>query len=176
MINPNPMGGKSEEVIIQGKGKYIWVVRPNPQFDDYRLVIYPDNKSLEILKGLKEQGMKNLLRKDDDGYNMQFKRPIKKDIKDRNTGGMKTITFLPPVVVDENGDIWPNDKLIGSGSDLTVKLEVYSHGTPTGGKAKAARIAGVKIDNLVPYTKEKDLNDEQREQIKGLDTAPRPIW
>jgi len=61
--------------------------------------------------------------------------------------------------------------------DGTVKLEIYSHPTPSGTKAKAARWAGLKIDNLVPFNKDTDFPDPaQKEQAEGLDEQPQQIW
>jgi len=52
----------------------------------------------------------------------------------------------PPKVVDSEGDTWDEDTLIGNGSDITVKLDVW-----LGTKAKKIRWEGVRIDNLVEY-------------------------
>jgi hypothetical protein len=159
----------TEVVRLSGKAKYIFVLSKS-QFDDWRILLYPNAESLEIIKKLKSEGVKNHLKKDDDGYNMQFKRPVVKEIKG------KLITYEPPVVVDKDGNAWPPGVAIGSDSDVTIKLEVYEHGTPGGGKAKACRLQGIRVDNLVPYNKDVEWSAEQQALVEGLDTAPKPIW
>lgn len=52
----------------------------------------------------------------------------------------------PPDVVDEYGAEWNPETLIGNGSDVTVKLDVW-----IGNKATKIRWDGVRVDNLVPY-------------------------
>jgi len=130
--------------------------------------LYPDTKSLEAIRELQTQGVKNQLKKDDDGYHMTFSRPFEKEIKDKN-GTTRKIGFTPVQVLDNQN--LPFDGLIGNGSDVTVKLEVYTHGTPGGGKAKAARLYAIKVDNLVPYTSD-DMPAEEAHQVKGLADQP----
>lgn len=52
----------------------------------------------------------------------------------------------PPKVVDADGNPWDEEVLIGNGSDITVKLDVW-----IGNKAKKVRWEAVRVDNLVPY-------------------------
>lgn len=150
----------AEEVTFKGKAK--WANRlyvPDIEYKKWGLTLYPDAPSLEIIRDLQAQGVKNVLKKDDDGYYLNLGRPTEKVIRG------KVIPFSPPVVVDKDGVA--TTASIGNGSDVTVKMEVYSHGTPTGGKAKAMRLAGVRIDNLIPYEKG-SFTDEEAQQAEGL--------
>lgn len=54
----------------------------------------------------------------------------------------------PPKVVDADGNEWDPEVLIGNGSDITVKLNVW-----IGTKAKKVRWDGIRVDTLVEYTK-----------------------
>lgn len=160
-----------DAVYLQGKVSWVKYITPDPMYNKWSVTLHPNAESLEIIRDLQTEGVKNQFKKDEDGYYIQFSRPVDRKIKG------KVIGMTPPVVLDKDGQ--PMDGVaIGNGSDATVKLEVYSHGTPSGGKAKAARFAGLKIDNLIPFNKDTDFPDPaQREQAKGLDEQPvQPVW
>ena len=53
----------------------------------------------------------------------------------------------PPRVVDADNNEWDPEVLIGNGSDITVKLNVW-----IGTKAKKVRWDGIRVDSLVEYT------------------------
>jgi len=52
----------------------------------------------------------------------------------------------PPKVIDSDGGTWDEETLIGNGSDITVKLNVW-----IGNKAKKIRWEAVRVDELVEY-------------------------
>jgi len=52
----------------------------------------------------------------------------------------------PPTVIDEESRTWEPETLIGNGSDITVKLDVWQ-----GNKATKIRWEAVRVDNLIPY-------------------------
>ena len=85
------------------------------------------------------------------------------------------MTFAPPIVFDSEGKVLSN-VIIGDGSDLTVKCQVYPYGGKGGiAKGIGARLESVRIDNLVPYTNSNlDPNDER--QSRGLMGQPEPIF
>lgn len=161
----------SENVYLQGKAKWVKTHGLNP-WGKWTVTLYPVPASLEIIRDLQIQGLKNTLRKDDDGYHMNFSRPFDKEFKDKN-GTTRKIGFTPVELVDSQG--LPFDGYVGNGSDVTIKLEVYQHGTPGGGKAKAARLTGIRVDNLVPYTPA-DYDEEQQRQLRGLDKQPPQLF
>jgi len=57
----------------------------------------------------------------------------------------------PPKVVDADGNPWDEEVLIGNGSEITVKLDVW-----IGNKAKKVRWEAVRVDELVPYEPQDD--------------------
>lgn len=57
----------------------------------------------------------------------------------------------PPEVIDSDNNPWNRDVLIGNGSDVTVKLDVWE-----GKKAKKIRWEGLRVDNLVEYEAPED--------------------
>lgn len=163
-------GKGSDSVYIQGKVSWVKYVTPDPTYNKWSVRVHPNNEGLEIIRDLQTQGVKNQFKKDDDGYYIQFSRPT-----DRKING-KVVGMTPPVVLNSDGT--PMEGVaIGNGSDGTVKLEIYTHGTPSGGKAKAARWAGLKIQNLIPFNKDTDFPDPaQVEQAKGLDEQPEQLF
>lgn len=110
---------------------------------------YPEACTVDLildqkdLKTVKDAYPKINVRITDDGMSVKFRRNW---VNGRNPkwGG-------PPIVVDENGDDWPEDKLIGNGSTLRVAAEVYDtkHG-------KGMRLLKVQVLDYV----EPDLPDE----------------
>lgn len=157
---------KTEYLYVQGKCTYARVKNPDVEYDCWHITLYPDHVSLEKIRELQAEGMKNTIKKDDDGWLIKFRRPMSR--KYRNKFGVEqVIPFDPPQVVNPDGTAF--EGYIGNGSDVTLKLEVYQHGTPGGGKAKAARLLSVRVDHLVPYVPGTDGSEENKRQVEGLD-------
>ena len=155
----------TEYVFIQGKISWLKNTVPD-EWGKWKVTIHPNAESLEKIRELQTEGIKNVLKKDDDGYYTTFSRPTQKMIKG------KVIGFAPPEVLQADGKTPLTGILVGNGSDGTVKLEVYSHGTPGGGKAKAARLLSIKVDNLIPFEMNRDFNPNQKEAVAGLKEVP----
>lgn len=159
---------KSEYIFIQGKVSWLKSKMTN-KWNKYSVQIHPNAEGLEIIRGLQAEGLKNNLKKDDDGYYVNFTRPATKEFRSG-----KVVTYAPPDVFDTAGK--PFDGGVGNGSDATLKIEVYQHETPGGGKAKAARWVSARIDNLVPYEPDRDLTDDQKEAASGLEKQPEQLF
>jgi hypothetical protein len=159
---------KTEIIEVQGKGRWFHVLQRN-KFGDWSLELFPNKDSLEVIRKLQAQGMRNQLKWDDteDAWFVRFKRPPKKEIR----GVM--VEMEPPVVMDQNGVKLSGDISFGNGSDVTLALEVYEHGTPSGKKAKAARLRGVKFDNLIPFNRETDYPKEEQPVAEKLYNTPK---
>ncbi len=54
----------------------------------------------------------------------------------------------PPTVVDIKGQPWPQDKLLGNGSDVDVQIVIKDYGA---GKKQGVYIRKVRVLNLIPY-------------------------
>lgn len=154
----------SELIDVQGKLKYVHAVSFN-KFEKWSVTFYPTPASLEIIRDLQAQGVKNVMKKDDDGYFISFNRDPTKLIRG------KIIAFPAPKVIDKEGKPFDGTK-IGRDSDATIRLDVYQHGTPSGGKAKAARWDSIRIDNLVPWEVDKDLPPLEADAVKSLTESP----
>lgn len=159
----------SEFIDVQGKISWLYAVNMN-RFDKWSVTLHPDTRSLEIIRDLQAQGIKNQMKKDDDGYYIAFSREPTKLMRS------KVVAFPAPKVTAKDGT--PMDGSgVGNGSDATVRLEVYQHGTPSGGKAKAARLDSVRIDSLVPFDRTRDFKtDEEVEANKALTEARQNLF
>lgn len=160
----------SEKVFIKGKLKWVKHIRPDTAFEPHKwnLTVYPDAPSLEIIKGLKKEGMQNHLKMDDDGQYMAFSRPTERTFKGRKEG------MVPPKVIDSKGA--PIEISIGNGSDGVVELEVYRHKTQQAGVTKkAARWVGLRVDNLIEFKPETDYPDGG-ESVKALLEQPEQLF
>lgn len=151
----------TEYVFIQGKLSWVRVQQPN-EWGKWTVQIHPNNEGLEKIRELQGEGVKNVLKKDDDGYYTTFSRPTQKMIKG------KVVGLAPPEILQADGKTPLVGVLVGNGSDGVVKLETYYHGTPGGGKAKAARFLSLKIDNLIPFELKRDFTAGQQEVVAGL--------
>lgn len=164
----------TEHIYINGKSRWSMLHRTDDSFGGspkYKQSIYPDQKGLEILRGLQEEGMKNVENKDDEGSYFTFNRPA------NITANGKVIGLSPPEVLKSDGTPL-REAIIGKGSDITIKLDVYSHRVPgrPGDKAKAARLSAVRVNNLVPFEMGKDYTEEQKRQIGSLIDQPEPEY
>lgn len=165
----------TEFVFLKGKSKWVRHLTPN-EWGKWSCVLYPDPPSLEKIRELQAEGLKNTIKKDEDGYYCTFSRPTSKVFKTKVQG------FAPPEILDgrvtlPDGGHPPLNENVGNGSDVTIKLEVYQHGTPGGGKAKAARWLSLLVHTLVPYLSNSDMADVQQRAIKGLDsTQTEPLF
>ncbi len=159
---------KTETVYVSGKAKWVKYKTPDEKFKKWSHVLYPNAESLEKIRELQSEGMKNQLKKDEDGYYVSLSRPSVKEFK----GTIKA--FTPPLLFDKDNQ--PFNDAVGNGSDITTKLEVYQHATPGGGKAKAARWVSSRIDNLIPYNADRDLSDYEKESLEGLKDQPEQLF
>lgn len=162
----------TEFVYLKGKAKWFKHLKPE-EFrgkTTWKHTIYLDDESLEKVRDLQSQGIKNVLKKDEDGYYTSFSRPTKMVWTDKTSGERKTSILEPPIVRLKNGNAQLTES-VGNGSVIETKLEVYSHGVPGGGKAKAARWLASRIDSLVPIRSEQTVVQTEDRALKGLETA-----
>lgn len=152
----------SEFIYLKGKVSWVRYITPDPTYNKWSVTLHPDEESLSTLQKLTmDRGLKNQFKKDEDGYYMNFSRPAERRIKGR------TIAMTPPKVVDkDNAPI--EGVAIGNGSDGIVKLELYQHPTPSGGRAWAARFDSLKIENLIPYNLDQPEGEDQKDMAESM--------
>ena len=161
---------KSYFEYLSGKAKWVRAKNPDPKFGKWNMTLYPYDEDLKKFKALQDEGVLTRLKKDDDGYYFQISRPVNKMMK-----GV-LIQFTAPKVIDKDGVVIEDGAGVGNGSDVTVKVQVYSYPKPTGGWGKAIRWEGLKVNNLVPYKADSFPTQEDKEQVKGLLEQPEPVW
>lgn len=163
------MARQTEYKYIRGILFWVRTKQVNP-WGKWSCQIYPNGEGLEIIRELQSEGLKNALKKDDDGYFATFSRPSEKtDRMGRKYG------LAPVEVIGPDGSKY--EGLVGNGSKGTIKLEVYKHKTPGGGEAKAARLMAMKIDDLVPFEPNRDMTEREAEAVEGLaDQFKKPAY
>lgn len=172
-MNSFTRGQNSYDVELKGKVSWVRMVQPN-KYDKWSLTLHPDTESLNIIRDLQAEGVKNVIKKDDDNqYYLQISRPTTVELRKGVKSGV-----TPPIITDMDGR--PMEGMaIGNGTDGTVICEVYSHPVPNSDKrAKALRLAGLKIENLVPFNIQTDYgNPQQSAQAQRLaDAKPQSVW
>jgi hypothetical protein len=164
---------RSEFIFLQGKTKWFRPTKTN-EWGKWSHVLYPNEAGLEKIRELQSEGVKNVLKKDEDGYFVTIGR--NSEIKRKTDGGgVKMVGMTPPEVRDIDEKPLGNT-MIGNGSDVTTKVEVYQHGTPGGGKAKAMRWVSTRIDHLIPYDPPKDQFPTEEYQTRNLDKQPEQLF
>lgn len=172
-----PVKRNSEWVYIKGKSRWSQLPPGPPDLGfggtgagRYKIIIYPIPEDVEVIRNLQKEGIKNVEKRDEDGSYFAFSRPT------AIMAAGKTIGLEPPIVIDKDNN--PFHERIGRGSDILVKLEVYNHKVPgsPGKTAKAARLASVRVDNLVPFQSDTDMNERQQKILQGLTDQPKPNY
>ncbi len=163
----------NEYIYLKGKVKWCRPSAPDP-WGNWKTEQYLEGDDLERVRELQARGLKNVIKKDEDGYFTTWRRPVQKVYNGKVTG------FAPPEVLDgsrklDDGSYAPlRDVNIGNGSDCIIKLQIYSHKVPGGGDKKgiAARWESIRVDNLVPFEGKKDFTDIEEKQVRGLENVP----
>lgn len=159
-------------ITFQGKSKWSHLDRPDTKFSvegKWTQQIYLNDESKTKFLELKKEGLRNTLRQDDEGYSVVWSRPSQKMMKGR------LLAFTPPKIEDKDGNTLPQSTRIGHGSDITVTVEVYYFTTPQKTEGCAARLAAVRIDNLVPFSRD-DYDPKELRASKALDKTAPETW
>lgn len=142
---------KEETVYIKGKIKWCKHLRPDPKYDKWSVVLYVTGEDLDKVRELQGEGIRNALKKDDDGWYVTLSR--KTSIETRG----KSIPLEPPKVIDRDGNAVTD--MVGNGSDGIAKCILWSFNPSPGISGKALRWEALRVDNLVKYTPENDYPD-----------------
>jgi len=132
------------------KGELVWVKTQKDRPEEFEgkkswsCTVYPDKESLEIIREMQADGIKNKVKKDDKGWFIKFSRPTQKVNKE----GKVTKVFDAPFVVDESGAVVGGP--ISNGAIGTLKIDLYEHPVK-GGTSHAARLEGIKLHDYKIY-------------------------
>lgn len=167
----------TEYVYLSGKTKWFRPHAPN-QYHKYEHILYLNGEELEKFRKLQDstpqvQGIKNTLKKDDDGYYVRLTRPASKEIKGKIVG------FNPPLVYMADGTTPLVGVNVGNGSDVTTKLEKYRYPIPaqSGKYGTALRWLSSRIDTLVPFDGNRGQIPEHEEYATaGLKDQPKQLF
>jgi hypothetical protein len=173
------MPKQTRSIYLRGKAKWAKFFKPDMKFapGSWSVDLYPDSESYNKILELKKEGIKNVLKKDDDGYYMKFSRPVSKVGKN---GRIRA--FTPPEVLDNNNkgpDGYPlplRVEGIGNGSDIMIKLDQYFYTDPYKNESSAVRLESALVYELVPFETKRDFSDADEKQVKGLIDQPEPAW
>jgi hypothetical protein len=156
----------TKEVFLSGKTKFAHFHQPD-KFGFWSVNIYLDDASKVEWAKLRQLGIMNRLRKDDEGDYVTLRRPVEKKIRG-------TMTKMEPVYLFKDGI--PYLGMIGNGSDVTCTITVYNYRKPqTQEQGTAIRLAAVRIHNLVEPSP-KQLPPEGQKAAATLAALPDPIW
>lgn len=131
----------TKNIVLQGKAKWCKVYKPDEKYKKYSIELYPDATSWKTLEA---SGYKPKVKEDEDGQKFITLRRAA-DAVDYNKQPLG-----PPTVVSADGS--PTTDLIGNGSSVRVKLQVYSYDNGFG-KGVGSRLDGVQVLDLVKYVK-----------------------
>lgn len=130
----------SKSAKITGKCKWASVIKPNTKFDPkWSIDVIIEDK--EVANRLEAAGLK--VKKDKDG-------DLILNIK-RKTVTKKGDAVKPPIVVDNDGERWDSDILIGNGSIVTVDFTVYEYES-FGNTGYGNWLNKVTVNELVEYS------------------------
>lgn len=122
-------------------GEFMWIRTHEPEEfqgkKSWKATIRPDQESVMKILDLQAKGCKNQLKKDDNGYYINFSRPTEKKKK---TGEVFR-TYNPPVVTDRSGKVISD--LVANGAKGSMKLEISSF------KGAFGTVTTAMLDSLV---------------------------
>lgn len=128
-----------QTIYLSGEAKWarVFESQMDTKFGEkFHLNLKPDDASRIILKS---SGSRVKAHEEEDGTWYKFSRDNKKEFKGELT------VLGPPKVVDKDGTT-SFDKMIGNGSKVTVKLDIYDSKY-----GKGTRLEAVRVDEHVPY-------------------------
>lgn len=142
---------KDEEVFLKGKIKWCKHIRPDPTYNKWSVVMYVTGEDLEKVREWQAAGIKNAVKKDEDGWFITLSRKTSINVRGKEVG------LEPPKVT--NPDLTPITTMVGNGSDGIAKCVLWSFNPQPGISGKALRWESLRVDNLVPFNPDNDYPD-----------------
>lgn len=163
---------KEDEVFLKGKIKWCKHVRPDSQYNKWSVVMYISGTELDKVREWQSMGIKNKVQKDDiEGWFITLSRKTTITVKGQEIG------LEPPrVFVIQHGPEGPVHvpvtDMVGNGSDGVAKCILWSSKNYPG---KNLRWEALRIDNLIPFSKETDYPDGG-ESTDNLEKEPELLF
>lgn len=120
-----------------GPCKWAMLDKMDEEYRCYKIDLYLDK---ENLKKFYDSGLQLKIRSDDEGDYVTFRRKV-----DSLLDGQPE---KPKKLINQDGEYIPFDGLIGNGSIVTVKVDVYKLKKI---KGVGHRLEAVAVESLVPY-------------------------
>jgi len=120
---------------LRGTCKWAKLYKPDEKYGNYGVNLYPNKDSIAMIH---KMGLSGKMKKDDDGEFIKLSRKKANLVK----GVLKE--YGPPEVLDKDNK--PMQDLVGNGSEITVKIDVFE--TQAG---ISSRLESVRVENLVRY-------------------------
>lgn len=132
---------------FSGEARWAKLREPDDKYNKYSidLIMEPD-----VLAKFKTSGAQLKIREKDGTEFVTFNRPATSVIKG------DIVNHGPPEILDKDGEPLADNILVGNGSKVTLKVEVYDTV-----KGKGSRLAAVRVDDLVKYEKPEVDEDEE---------------
>lgn len=130
-------------IFLTGTAKWVKITKPDSLYGHYGLDLYLDKGSMEKFK---ESGLTLKLREDEDGTFVKLRRDPEKVLNG------EVVKFgAPKLLIFEDGEYKPFDRLVGNGSFVNCKVRTFDTKNGVG-----HRLEAVAVENLVPYDGEDD--------------------
>lgn len=143
----------TETFYFSGTCKWAKVYKPDMKFEpQYTIDLYMDDESWDSYA---DSGLRLKKKEDEDGEYVGFRRKV--------AGPEWKPDMGPPTVIDAKGNEFK--ELIGNGSKVTIKVDVYD--TKMG---KGHRLETVRVDEHVKYEapkEEPEVEDEPKKETKS---------
>lgn len=159
-----------EEVFLKGIIKWCKHLRPDMTFDPgkWSVDMYIEGLELEKVREWQAEGIKNKVKKDNDGWFITLSRKCSFKSK-----GGKIVGLEPPFVFRLEGEQKvPIVTLVGNGSVGVAKCALWSFNPSPLISGKALRWEALRVDEFKEYTVKDDWNTEKdpdQRQIRGID-------
>lgn len=131
---------------FSGKCKWAKVFKPDERYNKFSIDVALTGKQLEEFNKL---GLRGKPKIDEEGNHwVTFRRDPASQVYKSG----ERVPAGPPSVSDPDGNSFSG--IIGNGSDVTVKIQVYSWENKQYGKGMGSRLEAVRVDNLVEYKRD----------------------
>jgi hypothetical protein len=146
------------------KGDLSWIKASEDRYDEFEgkkswsAQIHPDKDSLELVREMQADGIKNKLKRDEKGWYVKFSHPLVKTDK----AGKITQVYTPPMVINRAGEVITGS--VNNGATGEVVVNFYEHPLKGGAKSYAARLKKIILDDYSLYGDQTKVSTEVKQE------------